>query len=141
MSGWLVDTNVLSELRKGIRCSPKVKAWVEAQQPQLLFLSRITMAEIRYGIEHTGDELFRHELTQWVDGHLLRWFAGRLLEVDEAVIVEWRRMVEKGRKENHTFSQPDLFIAATARVHGLGVATRNVEAFDGAGVAVLNPWG
>ena len=99
------------------------------------------MAETRYGIEQTDDELFRHELTQWLDGHLLRWFAGRLLEVDEAVIVEWRRMVEKGRKQNHTFSQPDLFIAATAKVNGLGVSTRNVEDFDRAAVAVLNPWG
>ena len=71
---------------------------------------------------------------------LLPWFSGRILEIDEAVIVEWRRMVEKGRKQNYTFSQPDLFIAATASVHGLGVATRDVDDFARAGVAIVDPW-
>jgi predicted nucleic acid-binding protein len=140
VSGWIVDTNVLSELRKGARCKQSVKVWAEAQPAHRLFLSRISVAEIRYGIEETGNQQFRQELTQWLETNLLRWFSGRILEVDEAVIVEWRRMVEKGRKSGHTYSEPDLFIAATASIHGLGVATRNVDDFKRAGVAVVNPW-
>lgn len=140
MSGWILDTNVLSELRKGNRSNPSVKAWAAAQPAHLLFVSRVTLAEIEYGIEQTSDPTFRLELTRWVETSLLPWFSGRILELDQPVIVEWRKMVEKGRKKNHTFSQPDLFIAATAAVHGHGVATRNVEDFTIAGVAVTNPW-
>jgi len=140
VSGWILDTNVLSELRKGQRTKPAVKAWADAQLAHQLFVSRITLGEIQYGIEEASDPSFRLELSLWVDSTLLPWFSGRVLEVDQAVIVQWRRMVEKGRKVNHTYSQPDLFIAATAAVHGLGVATRNVEDFSLAGVAVVNPW-
>jgi toxin FitB len=64
----------------------------------------------------------------------------RILEVSEEVSLEWRRMVERGRRIKHTFSQPDLFLAATAALHGLTVATRNVADFAGAGVPVFNPW-
>lgn len=140
MSGWILDTNVLSELRKGARSKVAVKTWADSLPPHQLFVSRITLAEIQYGIEQASDPKFRLELTQWVESSLLPWFSGRILEVDQPVIVEWRRMVERGRKKNHTFSQPDLFIAATASVHGLGVATRNIEDFSVAGVAVVNPW-
>lgn len=140
MSGWILDTNVLSELRKGSRTNAAVKAWSDSLPPHQLFVSRITLAEIQYGIEQASDPKFRLELTQWVESNLLPWFSGRILEVDQPVIVEWRRMVERGRKRNHTFSQPDLFIAAAAAVHGLGVATRNTEDFSVTGVAVVNPW-
>ncbi len=140
MSGWVLDTNVLSELRKGSRSHAAVTAWAEDQAVYQLFVSRVTLGEIQYGIEQTPNPAFRLELEQWVQARLLPWFSGRILEVDQPVIVEWRRMVEKGRKRNHTFSQPDLFIAATAKVHGLGVATRNVEDFALAGVAVTNLW-
>ncbi len=140
MSGWLLDTNVLSELRKGSRSHASVTAWAEVQAPHQLFVSRITLGEIQYGIEQAADPAFRLELQQWVETRLLPWFGGRILEVDQPVIVVWRRMVDRGRKRNHTFSQPDLFIAATAKVHGLGVATRNVEDFALAGIAVTNPW-
>lgn len=140
MSGWILDTNVVSELRKGSRSHPGVRAWVESQPAYRLFLSRVTLAEIEYGIEEAGDPAFRLELRQWMEANLYPWFSGRILEVDQAVIVAWRRMVELGKKRNHTFSQPDLFIAATAAVHGHGVATRNVEDFSLAGVAIVNPW-
>lgn len=140
MSGWILDTNVLSELRKGKRTNASVKAWADAQAPHALFISVVTLAEIRFGIELADDPKFRQELTQWLENHLLRWFAGRVLDVTEDVFLEWRRMVERGRKKNHTFSQPDLFIAAIAALHGLGVATRNVGDFSVAGVAVVNPW-
>ena len=139
MRGWLLDTVVVSELRKP-RCHPRVKKWSEVQAPERLFLSRVTLAEIRFGIEQVPDVGFRGELTAWLDQTLRPWFGDRILEVDEDVIVEWRRMVARGRAVDHTFSQPDLFIAATAVVHGLAVATRNVTDFRIANVPVFDPW-
>ena len=139
MTGWLLDTVVVSELRKP-RCDPRVKKWSETQAPESLFLSQVTLAEIRFGIEQVEDVRFRGELATWLDRSLRPWFAERILDVDEDVLVEWRRMVARGRAINHTFSQPDLFIAATAAVHDLAVVTRNVTDFRIANVPVLDPW-
>ncbi len=139
MSGWLLDTNVISELRKA-NCDPAVRIWADAQAPQTLYLSRVTIAEIRFGIERVADPVFRAELLAWLDDTLRPWFAERILDTDEDVLVTWRRMVERGRKANYTFSQPDLFIAATAAVHSLRVVTSNVDDFVRAEVPVFNPW-
>lgn len=139
MKGWLLDTNVISELRKQ-NCHPAVKIWSDRQVPQSFYLSTVTMAEIRFGIERVEDELFRQELIQWLEHTLRPWFGDRLLPVDEDVILEWRWMVEGGRKQNYTFSQPDLFIAAIASVYDLCVVTRNVEDFEKAEVSVFNPF-
>jgi hypothetical protein len=136
---WLLDTNVISELRKS-RCDPAVKAWADAQTPEQLYLSRVTLAEIRFGIERVIEPAFRAELVGWLDSTLRPWFARRILDIDEDVLLTWRRMVERGRAANHTFSQPDLFIAATAAVHGLCVVTRNVDDFIRAEVSIFNPW-
>ena len=139
MSGWLLDTNVLSELRKP-RCHPKVKKWVEDQPSHTLFISVVTLAEIRFGIKKAANADLQHKLNQWLDNTLRPWFGGRVLEVDENVFLRWREMVEKGRKQNHTFSQPDLFLAAIADLHGLCVVSRNVDDFKITSVPVLNPW-
>jgi predicted nucleic acid-binding protein len=140
VAGWLLDTVVVSELRKP-RCDANVRDWAAAQAQETLFLSSVTMAEIRFGIGRldAGDP-FGAELEAWLEGMLRPWFAGRILAVDEAVLLAWREMVQRGRARRHTFAQPDLFIAATAEVHGLVVVTRNVEDFEVAGVRVLNPW-
>jgi toxin FitB len=103
-------------------------------------LSTITLAEIRFGIEQTKDEAFRQELTQWLNDTLRPWFSDRLLPIDEEVILLWRRMVEQGRKQGYTYSQPDLFIAAIAVLHDLCVVTRNVTDFQKSGVTVFNPF-
>lgn len=139
MTRWLLDTNVISELRKS-SCQPCVRAWAEEQAPETLYLSRITIAEIRFGLERVADTAFRDVLSRWLDDTLRPWFADRILEIDEEVILEWRRMVERGRAANYTFSQPDLFIAATAAVHRLTLATRNVADFVRAEVPVFDPW-
>ena len=139
MRGWLLDTNVISELRKP-RCQQTVKIWTEQQQPDSLYLSRITLAEIRFGIERVTDTTFRTELSNWLDETLRPWFGERILEIDEEVILEWRRLVERGKTVGHTFSQPDLFIAATAVVHRLCLVTRNVTDFHPTGVPVFDPW-
>ena len=139
MNGWLLDTNVVSELRKA-HPDGRVKAWSDTQAPSALFLSAATLAEIRYGIELQSDHRFQVELATWLDQALRPWFAGRILAVDEEVILGWRRMVAYGRKRGITFSQPDLFIAATARIHDLAICTRDEGDFRRAGVAVFNHW-
>ncbi len=136
---WLLDTNVVSELRKP-NCHEAVRSWVKGQAAESFFLSTVTLAEIRFGIEQQRDAAFRSELTRWLDGVLRPWFGARVLEIDEDAILEWRRMIARGKAIRHTFSQPDLFIAAVAAIHGLCVVTRNVGDFRLAGVPVLNPW-
>ena len=139
MKGWLLDTNVISELCKP-SCDPCVQAWSEKQPATSLYLSTVTLAEIRYGIERHANDAFRTTLTAWLDGTLRPWFSGRILEVDEDVILEWRRAIARGRDLGIIFSQPDLFIAAIARLHDLTVVTRNITDFARAEVEVLNPW-
>lgn len=139
MRGWLLDTNVVSELRRD-RPNPKVRSWSEARSADSLFLSDVTVAEIRYGIESRAPGEFREELNLWLERMLRPWFAGRILSADEDVWLIWRRMVDRGRENGITFSQPDLVIAATAEVHGLVVCTRNERDFVRTGVPVFNPW-
>jgi toxin FitB len=139
MSGWLLDTNIISELRKS-NCHPAVNQWADDQPPQTFYLSTVTLAEIRFGIERLNDSIFQQELTQWLDNTLRPWFSDRILTVDEDVILIWRQMIEQGRKQGYTFSQPDLFIDATAALHNLCIVTRNVTDFQKSGVAVFNPF-
>ena len=139
MSGWLLDTNVVSELRKD-RPDRRVKVWSDAQAADRLFLSTVTLAEIRDGIERQTDPALREALDTWLDRELRPWFGGRILLIDEDVILEWRRLVAWGRERNMTFSQPDLFIAATARLHSLTLCTRNESDFRDTGIRLVNPW-
>ena len=139
MSGWLLDTNVLSELRKP-RCAPTVRTWVDARDARQLFVSSVTFAEIRFGIGRLQDADRQHELNHWLEAELRPWFGERVIEIDEPVILRWRELVESGRKVGRTYSQPDLFLAAAASVHGLCLATRNTEDFIDTDVALANPW-
>jgi hypothetical protein len=138
--GWLLDTNVIAELRKGPRCNAAVAAWAERVPPVGCFLSRVTVAEIVFGIERVGDPAFRVELEAWLRDGVRAWFGPRILEVDEPVLLAWRRLTAEARTARYTCSQPDALIAATAVVHGLAVVTRNVEDFVQAKVPVLDPW-
>jgi toxin FitB len=139
LTRWLLDTNVVSELRKP-RPERKVVGWIAAQSKADLLLSRVTIAEIRFGISRAGNPNDRARLTTWLENEVLPWFRGRIVEVDEAALVEWRMIMERGRQARHTFPQPDALIAAVAVVNSLTVATRNTEDFAKAGVAVVNPW-
>lgn len=132
--GWLIDTNVVSELRKGGRCAAPVRAWSTSVPPVACYLSRISVAEIRFGIERAPTPDFRAELEAWVRDGLLPWFGERILEITERVLLRWRMLVWEGQKDNYTFSQPDALLAATALEHNLGVVTRNTEDFERAGV-------
>lgn len=140
MKGWLLDTNIVSELRKP-NCNANVKKWTDNQLPQSFYISTVTLAEIRFGIERLPDgDALKQTLTEWLDSTLRPWFAERILPVDEDVILLWRQLVEIGRKQGYTFGQPDLFIAATARTHNLCAVTRNVADFEKAGVPIFDPF-
>ncbi len=138
-AGWLLDTNILSELRR-TRPEPRVVDFIAAQPLELLFVSAVTFAEIRFGIELAPDPIRRAELQAWLAHTLRPMFEDRVLPVSEEVMFRWRLLVEDGRKAGHTFSQPDLIIAATGLQHGLTVVTRDAADYTRARVPVLNPW-
>ena len=139
MTGWLLDTNILSELRRP-RPNRKVTAFIAAQPLERLNISSVTFAEIRFGIELVEDSGRRAELNDWLAHKVRPMFEQRVLAVSEDVMFKWRLLVEEGRKTGHTFSQPDLIIAATALHHGLTVVSRDVSEYRKARVPVLNPW-
>jgi predicted nucleic acid-binding protein len=139
VTGWLLDTNVLSELRRP-KPEPKVIAFVAAKPLDSLFISSVTLAEIRFGIELVGDAARRAELTDWLTHKVRPMFGQRVLPVTEDVMFKWRLLVEDGRKSRHTFSQPDLIIAATALEHGLTIVSRDTSDYERARAPVLIPW-
>ena len=139
MSGWLLDTKVISELRRP-RPSARVRGFVAGQRLEDLFVSSVTFAQIRYGIETVGDPIRRAELNDWLLHRVRPMFNQRTLEVSEGVMFKWRLLVQDGRKVGHTFSQPDLIIAATALQHGLTVVTRDTGDYKLTRVPLLNPW-
>jgi toxin FitB len=139
VTGWLLDTNVLSELRRR-RPERQVLSFIAAQPLESLYVSVVTFAEIRFGIESVSDFGRRGELSDWLTHKVRPMFEQRVLAVSEDVMFKWRLLVEDGRKLRHTFSQPDLIIAATALDRGLTVVSRDVSEYRKARVPVLNPW-
>jgi predicted nucleic acid-binding protein len=139
VTGWLLDTNILSELRRP-RPEPRVTAFVAAQPLDGLFISAVTLAEIRFGIELVADASRRADLIDWLTHKVRPLFDQRVLPVTEDVMFKWRLLVEGGRKGGHTFSQPDLIIAATALEHGLTIVSRDTTQYERARVSVFNPW-
>ncbi|MBS0529097.1 MAG: type II toxin-antitoxin system VapC family toxin [Proteobacteria bacterium] len=139
MSGWLLDTNILSELRR-LRPERKVLAFISTQPLEQLFVSVVTLAEIRFGIELVKEAGHRADLNDWLTHRVRPMFEQRVLAVSEDIMFKWRLMVEDGRRMRHTFSQPDLMIAATALHHGLTVVSRDTRDYQKARTPVLNPW-
>lgn len=139
MTGWLLDTNILSELRRP-RPAPKVLAFMTAQPLERLYASAVTFAEIRFGIELVADASRRAGLNDWLAHKVRPMFEGRVLPVTEDIMFKWRLLVEDGRKAGHTFSQPDLIIAATALCHGLTVLSRDTSEYERARAPVVDPW-
>lgn len=133
---YLIDTNVVSELRKGVRANPLVVDWFRKQQPQELFLSVLTLGELRHGVEraHRRDPKSALALRRWLDRTLNR-FRDRILDVDRAVAERWGRI---GIPD--PLPDVDALIAATALVHDLIVVTRNVKHVAPAGVRCFNPF-
>lgn len=138
MNGWLLDTDVISELRKK-NCDEHVALWASLQPETTLFLSVISVAEIRTGIERSTSEARQQELSRWLDT-LRTSLQGRILGIDEEAMIEWIRLVRVARGEGYVFAQPDLFVATIAKTNKLCVVTRNTAHFTRAGVPLFNPW-
>ena len=139
MTGWLLDTNILSELRRP-KPERKVVAFVAGQPLEQLYVSSVSFAEIRFGIDLVTDPARRAALNDWLTHKVRPMFEQRILEITEDVMFKWRLLVEEGRKSGHTFSQPDLIIAATALHHGLTVVSRDRSDYARAGATIFNPW-
>jgi toxin FitB len=114
--------------------------FVTGQPLELLHVSAVTFAEIRFGIELVKDASRRMELNEWLTHKLRPMFDERVLEITEDIMLKWRLLVEEGRKSGHTFAEPDLIIAATALHHGLTIVSRDTSEYERASVPVLNPW-
>jgi toxin FitB len=136
---YLVDTNVLSEALRPIP-EPRVAAWLKSTDESRLFLSAITIAELRRGICTMPDGKRKHGLMAWLDDDICLRFKDRLLSVDVTVANFWGRMSASEKARGNNVGPMDVFIAATALVHDLTVATRNSRDFEPLGVPVFNPW-
>jgi predicted nucleic acid-binding protein len=136
MSGFLLDTNVLSELRKGSRCDPGVRDWMEHAVAEELFVSVMVLGEIRRSIERIRirDQNQAHALEKWLQS-LATEFADRVLPVDERVADQWGRL---GLRQPAPLV--DAFLAATALVHDLTIVSRDEDGFTNTGARLLNPF-
>lgn len=134
---FLLDTNVVSELRRPGRADPRVLAWASSAPAARFFLSVITVLELELGVllAERRDAAQGAVLRAWLDGQLLPRFDARILPVDTAAARQCARLHVPDPR-----SSRDALIAATAMVHGMTVATRNVEDFAPTGVPVFNPW-
>lgn len=136
---WLLDTNVVSELRKAHtgRADPNVVAWAQSVAPASLFLSVITLQALELGVLQVErrDAAQGRVLRTWLDDQVIPAFADRVLVIDVAVALRCARLHVPDPR-----SEADALIAATALVHGMTVVTRNTADFAPTGVALLNPW-
>jgi len=133
---YLIDTNVISELRRK-QPDAAVVAWFEHCAPQSLFLSVLTLGEIRKGIERLDDPKRRQTLVDWLHVDLPTFFLGRLLSVDAPVADRWGRLQSAAGRPLPAI---DGLLAATALQHDLILVTRNVKDFKGLGLDIFNPW-
>lgn len=135
----LVDTNVVSEpLRKAP--DPRVAEWLDAQALETLYLSAITVAELRFGVWSLPPGRRRDRLQEDMEERVLPMFAGRVLSFDLAASQVYAELMAKARLEGRTIPVSDGYIAATAAANGLMVATRDTAPFEAAGLKTVDPW-
>ena len=136
---FLLHTNVVSEWVKP-RPDPGVIAWLAQADEDRAFLSVITLAELRHGIERMADASRRRRIDGWLRDELPLRFEDRVLAIDDAVADAWGKVVAQGEAQGRSMGLMDAFLAATAQVHALTVVTRNPANFASSVPAVLNPW-
>ena len=134
---YLLDTNVVSELRKAKKAHPSVRMWAASLPAASLYLSVISILELEIGIHLVERRDWKQGLIlrAWMAGHVLPTFTGRILAIDTEVAQRGATLHVPNPRPDH-----DALIAATALVHGMTVVTRNVSHFQPMGVAVVNPW-
>lgn len=136
MSGFLIDTNVISELIKTTP-APQVTAWVDATAAELIYISVITLGEIRKGISLLPQSKRRTQLEAWLGSDLLMRFAGRIIDIDHEIADRWGQL---SGVRGSTLPVIDGLLAATAIHHNLTLVTRNTRDVARTGVALFNPW-
>ncbi len=139
MSGLVLDTNIISELRR-VRPNLGLKKWIELVSEQTLFLSCITLSELRLGIELVAEPKKRRDLERWLVSDVVNRCDGRILSFDQAVAGRWGRLEATARAGGAKLPAIDSMIAATALHYNLSIVTRNERDFGRSGVAVVNPW-
>lgn len=136
---YLLDANVVSEWVKP-RPDQGVVRWLHEADEDELFLSAVTMAELRYGVERLKNGKRRTELEEWLAGELAERFAGRILAVEEKIAEAWGRIMAGSEAQGRRLGIMDGFLAATAEAHELVVVTRDVRAYEGFVRDIYNPW-
>ena len=139
MSGFLLDTNIISELVKP-KPEANVTEWVENTDESLLYLSVLTLGEIRRGIAALPQSRRRATLEAWLDKDLRARFDGRILVIDQEVADRWGLLTAAARKSGIVLPVIDGLLAATALEHNLTLITRDSGQIPSMGVAVFNPW-
>lgn len=139
MSGFLLDTNIISELVKP-RPEQKVINWIQATDESLFFLSVLTIGEIRKGINSLPSGNKRALLESWLGNDLVMRFAGRILSIDFGIAERWGLLSAQAKASGVLLPVIDGLLAATALHHNLTFATRNTNDVKLAGLSVFNPW-
>lgn len=139
MSGFLLDTNCISELVR-MKPEPIVMAWMEAADETLLYLSVLTLGEIRKGLAVLPQGRRRTRLETWLEVDLRARFSGRILPIDAGIADRWGLLAANAKRVGKTLSAIDGLLAATALHHNLTIVSRNVSDFADTGAQVLNPW-
>lgn len=136
---FLLDTNVVSEWVKP-RPDPSVAGWLAQVDEDAVFLSVVTFAELRHGVERLPASKRRKQLDEWLRADLPLRFEQRILPVDGAVADEWGRLVARREALGRPIHAMDALIAATAEVHALTLVTRNASDFEASVKSVVCPW-
>jgi predicted nucleic acid-binding protein len=136
VNGFLLDTNLVSELRKRERCAPKVSAWAKTVLPNQDFLSVLVVGELRRGasLKRRTDPAAARVLDEWIT-RLVQLYSDRILPITLEIAQEWGRL-----SALRPIPPEDGLLAATAQVHRLTFVTRNVRNVQGLGISVMNPW-
>ncbi len=135
----LVDTNVLSEPMRHIR-EPRVIRWLDAQALETLYISAISVAELRFGVRSLSDGRRRELLGNCLEQEVLPRFAGRVLSFNLIESQAYAELMANARSAGQTISAADGYIAATAAANSMMVATRDTSPFEAAGLTTINPW-
>jgi predicted nucleic acid-binding protein len=139
MRSFLLDTNVPSEMIRD-RPDSRVNTWVRAQEDVSLYLSAITIGEIRKGVTILPESKRRSRLQDWLENDIIPLFASRIMPVTQAVAERWGVLSGQRQLAGRPLSMADGLVAATAIENGLTLVTRNIKDYENLGVAILNPW-
>ena len=140
MSGFLLDTNILSEFNRTGQPDERVKRWLNAVSLDSLYVSVITLGEIQFGIDLLPASERRRQLEQWMEQDFKTWFEDRVLPVDANIVRRWASLTAERQKRGIPLANFDGLIAATALQHGLSLATRDVKDFRELGLTLVDPW-